>query len=152
MLENNSLISCEKLDILRLKCKSCGSTHAILPADVIPYKIFSLSCIVFLLAEHFVSGTSILEICEKFNISFQLMYLFIKYFTEFIAPAILCLRVMFDITASSYATVLSAINDAGVLVFSMHYFLWSKIPFLMTKFQVLLSSGKLRVGCFSLTT
>jgi hypothetical protein len=30
------------LDILRVKCKSCNATHAILPGDIVPYRRFGL--------------------------------------------------------------------------------------------------------------
>jgi len=141
VLGNSSDISEIRLTILRVKCTSCNSTHAVLPVDVIPYKIYSLSCIVFLLTQHFVSGRSILDICAEFNISFQLMYLFIHYFLTFITPAMLCLKVIFDVIASDNTVALSAISSIGVIKFSIKFFSWAKTPFLMIKFRNLLSKS-----------
>jgi len=141
VIENNSYISDVRLELLRLKCTSCDSTHAILPADVIPYKIYSISCIVFLTTQHFTVGNSVIDICAEFNISFQLMYLFIHYFLTFIAPAILCLRVIFDAIASDNAVALSTISSIGVINFSIKFFSWAKTPFFMTKFRNLLSKS-----------
>lgn len=38
----------EKIKIQRVKCVSCGTTHALIPKDVIPYKQYSLSLVVLL--------------------------------------------------------------------------------------------------------
>ena len=38
----NSLFNYTLLDVYRVKCKSCNTTHAILPGDVVPYRRFSL--------------------------------------------------------------------------------------------------------------
>ncbi|TYQ16375.1 UNVERIFIED_CONTAM: hypothetical protein Cloal_2908 [Acetivibrio alkalicellulosi] len=35
----------DTIEILRLKCSSCGKTHAILPSNIIPYCVYSYSCI-----------------------------------------------------------------------------------------------------------
>ena len=38
LINDNTFID-SKMNILRLKCTSCKSTHAVLPGDVIPYYI-----------------------------------------------------------------------------------------------------------------
>jgi len=38
----NGLFNDTLLDIYRVKCESCNTTHAILPGDVVPYRRFSL--------------------------------------------------------------------------------------------------------------
>jgi hypothetical protein len=38
----NGLFADTLLDVYRVKCKSCNTTHAILPGDVVPYRRFSL--------------------------------------------------------------------------------------------------------------
>lgn len=37
-----------KIRVQRVKCNSCGATHALIPKDVIPYKQYSLSLVVLL--------------------------------------------------------------------------------------------------------
>ena len=38
----NGLFKDTLLDVYRVKCKSCNTTHAILPGDVVPYRRFSI--------------------------------------------------------------------------------------------------------------
>lgn len=47
-LENHTCILC----VLRVKCKSCGRTHAILPSCCIPYSQLSLSCQIQIIQYH----------------------------------------------------------------------------------------------------
>ena len=42
------ILKTEKIRIQRVKCVSCGTTHALIPKDVIPYKQYSLSLVVLL--------------------------------------------------------------------------------------------------------
>ncbi len=69
---NDNFEICEmKINILRLLCNSCNSTHAILPNDVVPYCIYTFSCMFHVLVQHFVEHCSVLKLCRKFKISFQ---------------------------------------------------------------------------------
>mgnify|MGYP000323130372 CR=1 FL=1 len=88
----NKCIVNEKLKVLRLKCASCNSTHAILPKDIIPYCIYTYSCIMKILYEHFNDKKSVLSIAFSYGISFQLIYLFIKLFNIFLKDCIYVLR------------------------------------------------------------
>lgn len=60
--------------ILRVKCKSCNHTHAILPDFIIPYRLYSLIFIVRVLKEFFGKTMSINQICNYFTISKQLFH------------------------------------------------------------------------------
>ena len=42
------LLKTEKIKIKRVKCVSCGTTHALIPKDVIPYKQYAISLVVIL--------------------------------------------------------------------------------------------------------
>ena len=77
LFENNVFV-CHTITVLRLKCKSCNTTHAILPADVIPFKIFSFTCIRICLTGYFTQGMSGPKISLMYKISVQMVYLFIK--------------------------------------------------------------------------
>lgn len=71
---------CEiKLTILRVKCGSCDATHAIIPADIVPYKLLSLSAIEFLFSEVYLKGKTIISACESHKISYQLFYQYYSY-------------------------------------------------------------------------
>lgn len=70
---NNKLIE-KILIILRIRCLSCNSTHAILPYDIIPYKIFTVSFVMKLLYYIFVSLFKINDSTQNLNISHQLLY------------------------------------------------------------------------------
>jgi uncharacterized protein DUF6431 len=91
LFENNVFV-CRTIIILRLKCKSCNTTHAILPIDVIPYKIFSFTCIRICLTGYFIEEMSGPEISFMYRISVQMVYLFIKEYRDEQAACINFLR------------------------------------------------------------
>jgi hypothetical protein len=76
-MKNNNICE-EEMCILRLKCNSCNSTHAILPNDVIPYCVYSFSFIINVLTKYYSKDNKIKDICSLFSISFQLIYNFIS--------------------------------------------------------------------------
>ncbi|WP_373000345.1 DUF6431 domain-containing protein [Lutispora sp.] len=77
----------EIIDILRLRCCSCGHTHAILPDFIIPYCTYSYSLILECLNGYY-SKVKIEELCERYNISPQLIYSWIKRFQDHKAQCI----------------------------------------------------------------
>ena len=74
---NNSRVS-HDITIVRVICDSCGHTHALLPDLIIPYDQYSLFFILRVLAEHFLSRSSIEELCERFGISRNLFFKWLK--------------------------------------------------------------------------
>ena len=142
ILSSSQIIE-KKLNILRLICNSCGTTHAILPADTIPYAIYSFSCVLQLLTNHFVRKQSILSLCEQFKVSFQLLYIFIKRFTEHFIPCINFLRIFSSSQLdfnSSFKDVLPFINTHfNSTYFQLEFLNHMKFIFLMTKSQNILS-------------
>lgn len=64
----------EIITINRLKCLSCGSTHALLPPDVVPYKHFSLSFMVAVCKEKITDELSVQTVCEHFHIGCTTLY------------------------------------------------------------------------------
>ena len=80
---NRSVISfegdspeCRTVRILRLRCKNCGSTHAVLTADMVPFFAYSLPCILFVLQAAFGEKGSVTEAGRKTGISYQVIYRF----------------------------------------------------------------------------
>ena len=134
---NNNFEICEKkLTILRLLCKGCLSTHAVLPGNVIPYGIYDNSSILHFLTQHFVYKRSVLSISKKYGISYQLIYEFIAKFTKFLYSLYFVLKVLvgFESEASDVSGMLQEINKFPSDFFSQ-YFFHTKWIFMMTKFQ-----------------
>ncbi len=59
----------EKVTVMRVRCSSCGHTHAVLPDIIIPYSRHGLLFILKVLASHFSGQFSIEKICERFSIN-----------------------------------------------------------------------------------
>jgi len=147
-LDDNFQIVEIKLNILRVLCNSCDSTHAILPNDVVPYCIYTFSCMFHVLVQHFIAHQSVLKLCQKFKISFQLIYFFISRFFEFVNSAYFVLRILgyCDDDTSNISGLLKAINKySEINSFPLKYFINTKWIFLMTKFHNKLSIP-IRIG------
>lgn len=56
------------LEVRRVRCASCGSTHAVLPEGVVPYRAHSEGFVLAVLAE-WASGSSNRQVRAKFGIS-----------------------------------------------------------------------------------
>lgn len=59
---------------MRVKCDSCGHTHAILPDVIIPYARYGTSFILHVLADHIKGRLSADRICDKYFISRNQFY------------------------------------------------------------------------------
>ena len=70
-----------KITVTRVICNSCGSTHALLPNFIVPYKIFSRESILYVVENSL--SSSVLKIAEKMNLSIQLIYSFITLVLSF---------------------------------------------------------------------
>jgi len=69
------------IDIKRVQCTSCKSTHAVLPGDIIPYKLLSLCVVLFILNTCLVTkDTPVLKVAEQTTISFQCIYFCLRDF------------------------------------------------------------------------
>ena len=62
--------------VLRLRCTSCGHTHAILPDVIIPYSVYGLFFILRVLAEYFLRLHTVEKLCSRFGISVSMLYRF----------------------------------------------------------------------------
>ena len=63
------------IDIKRVQCMSCESTHAVLPGDIIPYKLLSLCVLMYILNTCLVAKDApVLKVAEQITISFQCIY------------------------------------------------------------------------------
>lgn len=58
----------------RFKCKSCGATHALLPDVLVPYSPYTLRFKLCVLIAYFERKTTIVNICESFDIAVSTLY------------------------------------------------------------------------------
>lgn len=82
----------ERMEILRLKCSSCGKTHAVLTMDMIPFFSYSVQAFLALAAMCLEPKGSVLRTEEKTGVSYQLLYRFLQIFHEYAQRLMLFLR------------------------------------------------------------
>lgn len=78
----NGEISVCSLKILRVRCTSCGHTHAILPDPIIPYAGYSLQFILTVLAYYLLRLRPVSGICDHFQISVSTLYRWYRLFLD----------------------------------------------------------------------
>lgn len=66
----------ESLRVPRVKCTSCGHTHALLPEMLIPYSSYSLRFVLNVLEAYFLHVHTVEEICEAYQIAHSTLYVF----------------------------------------------------------------------------
>ena len=124
------------ISITRAICNSCGSTHALLPDFIVPYKLFSFDSIIYIIAE--VATSSAYQVANKLNFSFQFIYSIIALFLSFFPQVSLLYRhYSFHKTTESFSCKYFSLNcidicDSNFLKLYFFYFHWI---FLMTKFR-----------------
>jgi hypothetical protein len=62
------------MEIKRIMCMSCRTTHAVLPIDIIPYKALSLFVFIFILVLIFLKNVPVLKIAKERDFSYQFIY------------------------------------------------------------------------------
>ena len=80
------------MTVLRLKCTSCGTTHAILPMDIIPFHQYSVQALLVVLLSAASCGSSIPKAAGQKDISYQLVYLFLALYRRYESAILLMLR------------------------------------------------------------
>ena len=122
-----------QVTVTRVICNSCGSTHALLPAFIVPYKTFTLQSILYV-TENAIK-TSVLKLSEKLKISVELIYSFIALLTGFFCYADSLNREEYktkNFNKKYFLNNCIAICDDE---FCIKFFYRYKWVFLMTKFQ-----------------
>lgn len=64
----------EPMEILRLKCQSCNSTHSILPSDIIPFQVYSLPVLLLLYKSILIRKDSLRNTVNKTRTTIQTIY------------------------------------------------------------------------------
>ncbi|MDR1700474.1 MAG: DUF6431 domain-containing protein [Lachnoclostridium sp.] len=70
------------ISIQRVKCSSCGKTHAILPDLLIPFGSFTLRFVIYVLKAYLSRTGSVAELCDFFSIAVSTLYDWIHRFRE----------------------------------------------------------------------
>ena len=68
------------MEIKRIRCKSCKTTHAVMPRDIIPYNTITFFIFICILVLFYVKGVSVLKIVKIRDFSFQFIYTVINTF------------------------------------------------------------------------
>lgn len=131
-----------KITILRLLCKSCKKTHAILPAGTIPYWYFSFECVFKILLEVLIGERSVPKVADKYKISVQILYLFLLKYNKCKNSCInflnVYLKVSIEYATPAHEPMIIIGNNFTQLAFYEEYFKHTKNIFLMTRCQNIL--------------
>ena len=83
------------MQILRLRCTSCMTTHAILPRDAIPFWQFSVQAVLALLSMFLDDGGShVTKTADETLVPYQVLYRFLSVFQKYMDRLSLLLRQM----------------------------------------------------------
>ena len=87
VIEDDCIVE-QRLQILRLKCKACQSTHAVLTTDMIPGFVYSFSLMLDIIRSVLVESVPVLKKEKETSISFQMIYHFLQLWQLFISKYI----------------------------------------------------------------
>jgi hypothetical protein len=111
-----------EINVLRIKCKNCGKTHAILDCEIIPYCRYSISFILEVLASYFISKVSIEDICIEFEISERTFALFLDYYDH----EIIDLKSYYQNASLSREELFEEVLNDDIIDFLLHFFTHTK--------------------------
>jgi hypothetical protein len=109
-LSTSGCIVFESLEILRLKCQSCNSTHSILPGDIIPFQVYSLPVVLFLCEQILLHKNSIRNTVNKTKCTIKTIYQKLKLLTQSLTLIELYLRQRSLYTAASSISLTQALT------------------------------------------
>jgi transposase len=109
-LSTSGCIVFETLEILRLKCQSCNSTHSILPGDIIPFQVYSLPVVLFLCEQILLHKNSIRNTVNKTKCTIKTIYQKLKLLTQNLTLIEFYLRQMSLYTAASSISLTQALT------------------------------------------
>ena len=73
---------CETVQIPRVRCGSCGRTHALLTDSLIPYRSYSLFFILRVIGEYLLHLWTVEKLCTRFGITHSMLYRWIRLFQQ----------------------------------------------------------------------
>jgi len=75
-------IRTKRIRRIRLLCKTCKHTHAVLPDIIVPYAQYTIRFICRVISVKLTSALTIDAICKKFDISYKTLYRFFEIYKE----------------------------------------------------------------------
>lgn len=130
--------------ILRLECRSCSHTHAVLPDIIVPYSCHSLFFILRVLAEYFMHRTTLEVLCERFQITPKRLYSWLK---QWNAQKLVWLGILQDLETSSLAFLKSLMGMECYSVFASSFLKLAELSFLQTHANPVLPDPKAADYC-----
>jgi len=94
----------ELLDIFRVKCESCNTTHAILPGDVVPFRQFSLLTMLAIVKVMYHREHSIEKTSEHLRLSWQFMLALLTQWISQLHAIALLMRAVYQERINEQAT------------------------------------------------
>jgi transposase-like protein/ribosomal protein S27AE len=79
---NENDIKESNVSLSRYKCQSCGATHALLPANIIPYSSYCLRFKLTVLAAYFERNMTVVAICDRYGVAISTLYAWKRLFME----------------------------------------------------------------------
>ena len=73
-------VVCSLMVIKRVMCTSCGTTHAVMPGDIIPYKAITLFVLIYILVSFYLKKDPVQKISTTLSFSVQYIYSCLKKF------------------------------------------------------------------------
>jgi hypothetical protein len=92
----NGLFKDTLLDVYRVKCKSCNTTHAILPGDVVPYRRFSLLTMLAIVKVMYHREHPIEKTANHLQLSWQYMLALLKQWVSHLHGMALLMRAVYQ--------------------------------------------------------
>lgn len=102
---NNSILSSEIIEIQRIRCKSCGKTHALLPFGIVPYKQLTDEVLIELLLneiEEEIFSTEVIDSYKKQFYKYHYSNLSTMLKTRNVKEILKCLKEQKDEILSRY--------------------------------------------------
>ena len=65
---------CSSMEIIRVRCQNCNKTHSFLPSFILPYSSYGLCFVLSVVQSYYQGNETILQICEKYDISESMLY------------------------------------------------------------------------------
>jgi len=90
-IENEKDITETTIVITVVRCNNCGKYHALLPAFIFPYHIYSACFIMYALNMKLIKQQQAIKLISYLNISGQLLYYWIKVFNKFVSSSTIVL-------------------------------------------------------------
>ena len=74
--------ACETVRVPRIRCGSCGRTHAILTDSLVPYRSYSLFFILRVIGEYLLHLQTVERLCIRFGITHSMLYRWFRLFQD----------------------------------------------------------------------